>query len=298
MQTRDSKALTVRPSAAIIIPAYNEANVIGRCLEALLRDSHDGEFQIIVVCNGCQDATERVARQFSPRVRVFAIEEASKTNALNVGDRMATVYPRVYLDSDLEVTTKAVRGLSAALESSDRPAAVGFMDLDLSRCSRLVKAFYRTWQAHPYLKRGKFGGIYALSRQGCEQRGPYPGIIADDTYARDRFRFEEVAAVTDCRFTVFPPRNLSGLFRIRTRAYLGNLQLKGRVLAESADRPSETKIWLANIARTPSAWIGVPIYVAVNLFAKVSAVLRYRRASFAWLRDETSRHPQQRVKPA
>lgn len=298
MQDTDSKALTVRPSAAIIIPAYNEANVIGRCLEALLRDAHDGEFQIIVVCNGCRDATERVARQFSPRVRVFAIEEASKTNALNFGDRMATVYPRVYLDSDLDVTTKAVRGLIAALESSDRPAAVGFMDLDLSQCSGPVTAFYRTWQAHPYLQRGKFGGIYALSRRGCEQRGPYPGIIADDTYARDRFRFDEVAAVADCRFTVFPPRNLLGLYRIRTRVYLGNLQLKRHVLAESADRPGETKTWLANIARTPSAWAGVPIYIMVNVFAKLSATSRYRRASFAWLRDETSRYSQQRVKTA
>ena len=40
-----------------MIPAYNEGEVIERCLKALLADAREGEFEIVVVCNGCKDDT-------------------------------------------------------------------------------------------------------------------------------------------------------------------------------------------------------------------------------------------------
>ena len=46
---------------SIVIAAYNEAAVIGRCLDALLAGAAPGEFDVTVVANGCTDDTAEVA---------------------------------------------------------------------------------------------------------------------------------------------------------------------------------------------------------------------------------------------
>lgn len=281
-----------RPGASIIIPAYNEERVIRRCLDALLRDAEPGEFDIVVVCNGCSDGTEAAARSAGPGVRVFSIDQASKTAALNHGDRVANAFPRVYLDADLEVPAEDIRALVLPLRNPRRLAAIGYMDVELSGCSRPVRWFYRLWMLHPYLRQGKFGGVYALSRPGWLRRGPYPAVVADDTFVRERFSRDEYAAVDACRFRVFPPRTVPDVVRIRTRAYLGNRQLRAAAAPSyGSGGRSERRQWLRAVARRPDAWIGLPIYAAVNITAKARAARLYRRAQYGWLRDESSRQP-------
>ena len=98
------------PIASIVIPAHNEEAVIARTLSTLLTDAKDGEFEVVVVCNGCSDATHQISEGFAHRgVRTLSIETPSKIAALNVGDAAATVMPRVYLDADVQVTTDSVR---------------------------------------------------------------------------------------------------------------------------------------------------------------------------------------------
>lgn len=46
----------------MIIPAYNEAAVIERTLYPLSEAAAGGFIELIVVCNGCSDATADVAR--------------------------------------------------------------------------------------------------------------------------------------------------------------------------------------------------------------------------------------------
>jgi len=287
------------PRASVIIPAYNEGRVIGRSLAALLNDSVPGEFDIVVVCNGCSDDTAAAARGAAgPGVRVFSIDEGSKTAALNHGDRLAITYPRVYLDADLEVSGKSVRALIDALRDGRRIAAIGFMDVDTRDRPRRVRLFYRLWMLHPYLRRGKFGGIYALSREGCARRGPYPAVVADDTFVRDCFEPDECASVPDCRFRVFPPRTIGDIVRIRSRAYLGNRQLHGRDAPMLLGQRDGHGSWLQDVARRPDTWPGLPVYLYVNLTAKVRAARLYRRSDYTWLRDESSREPDQEVSAA
>lgn len=287
-----TKPIHEQPIASIIIPAYNEEGVIRRCLDALLRDSEPGEFDIVVVCNGCSDGTEEAARGAGPGVRVFSIDQASKTAALNHGDRVATAFPRVYLDADLEIPADAIRALVRPLRGPRRLAAIGYMDVELSGCSRPVRWFYRLWMLHPYLRQGKFGGVYALSRPGWLRRGPYPAVVADDTFVRERFSRDEYAAVDACRFRVFPPRTVRDVIRIRTRAYLGNRQLRAAAApSDCGSGRSEYFRWLSAVVRRPGAWIGLPIYAAVNITAKARAARLYHRAHYGWLRDESSRQP-------
>ena len=63
----------------VIVPAHNEEAVIGRTLRALLGSAAPGEFEVLVVCNGCTDRTAALVRSEFPSVRVLERSEASKT---------------------------------------------------------------------------------------------------------------------------------------------------------------------------------------------------------------------------
>ncbi len=96
------------PSLLILIPAYNE----DRRIEPMLRDyaqffgrNYSGEFQIVVVLNGCTDDTlgvvRRVAAEF-PTVRALEFREAiGKGGALIEGLKLAAHADLIgYTDAD------------------------------------------------------------------------------------------------------------------------------------------------------------------------------------------------------
>jgi len=96
------------PSLLLLIPAYNEE----RRIEPVLRDyaeffgrNYSGEFQIVVVLNGCTDNTlgvvQRVAAEF-PAVRALEFREAiGKGGALIEGLKLAPLADLIgYTDAD------------------------------------------------------------------------------------------------------------------------------------------------------------------------------------------------------
>jgi len=278
----------IAPKVSIVIPAHNEANAIGRCLSGLLADSMPGEFDIVVVCNGCADDTAKIAASFGTRVRVFDLITASKVAALNFGDQAARTYPRVYLDSDLVISGSDIRSLVSLLDENTL-AAVGHMDVQLEERSWPIKSFYRIWARNPYLTAGKFGGVYALSEEGCKKRGPYPDIIADDGFAKNAFDSTECKSDHGCRFTVSPPATVKDLLRIRTRVHLGNLQLKSMENKHGEPSDAHQNRWLFNALRSPGLWPAIGVYLSINLAARVAAKYRHQREDYRWLRDESSR---------
>ncbi len=64
------------PHVAVIIPARDEANVIGRCLGSLLNQDYPGPFSIIVVDDNSGDGTADIARR--------AVSEAGERNRLTI----------------------------------------------------------------------------------------------------------------------------------------------------------------------------------------------------------------------
>ena len=107
--------------ATIIIPAHNEATVIGRTLEALADGQLREGTHVVVAANGCTDDTMGIARGFADRLRITVLDlpVASKQAALNgaddflFGDDRQENFPRIYLDADVELT--AIRGVGYML---------------------------------------------------------------------------------------------------------------------------------------------------------------------------------------
>jgi glycosyltransferase involved in cell wall biosynthesis len=260
--------------------------VISRCLETLLDGARPGELEVIVVCNGCHDETAAVARAAPHDVIVLEIDVASKAAALNAGDAVASTFPRLYVDADVELTIGAARATIEALGAGALCAAPAARH-DVSNRPWLVRRFYAVHERIPFfVGPGAVGnGVYGLSAEGRGRFERFPDITADDQFVLERFAPAERHTIRSEQFTIRTPRTLRGVVKVRTRSYRGNLELHAMELPDVAEErvgPSA----LGTLLRDRRVAAGVPVWLAVNAFAKMQA---RRRWDGAWERDDTSR---------
>jgi glycosyltransferase involved in cell wall biosynthesis len=270
----------------IIIPAYNEESVIGRTLDVLLEGARTGEFEVIVVCNGCIDKTAAFVRNRFPSVTVMERDEASKTAAINAGIEAANGEAVLLLDADIELEAKAARALLEAVRTPGIKAAIGHMDVDTNNAHWMVRAFYRVWMEHPYLRNGKFAAAIALSPAGLVHVGSLPRVTADDSFLRRVIPPEQVSVVDSVRFLVRSPRTVRSLVRVRSRSYRGNRELDSLDSCRQADFSDEAHGLVRHVASRPALWPAACVYFAITLAARG---LSRRGTGVRWERDLTSR---------
>jgi glycosyltransferase involved in cell wall biosynthesis len=68
LETRATLPRPENPRLSVVIPAFNEAHYLGRCLESLLRQATDTAYEVIVVDNASTDATAAIARSYGASV--------------------------------------------------------------------------------------------------------------------------------------------------------------------------------------------------------------------------------------
>ena len=276
---------------SIVIPAHNESSVIARTLSVLLRDPGSEEFDVVVVCNGCADDTANIARSFGSAVRVIESDLASKTYALNLGDQASRGFPRIYADADIVITVDAIRALAGRLERSDVLAVAPTPDIDLRGCSWLVRKYFGIRSRLPSSREGIGGsGVYGLSEAGRMRFARFPDVIADDLYIRTLFKREERVTLSFVKSTVFAPRTMRLLIAVRTRAYMGTLELAGRFPELWMNRGEANNRTLMNLFKELRLWVGILIYCYVAIVARWRAkIISLSPKPFIWKRDETSR---------
>jgi glycosyltransferase involved in cell wall biosynthesis len=275
-------------TASVVVPAHDEARVIDRCLTALLADAEPGEFDVVVVANGCTDDT--AARAARDGVRVLELPAAGKAGALDAGDRAATGFPRIYLDADVELTTAAARAVAAVLRTGPALVAGARPTPDLTGCSRWVRAYTRVWTALPVLQEGYVGsGVFAVSAAGHPRLTPFPPVLADDLWAR-RVLAPAQRATPDLAVTTHPARRLPDLVHRLVRVRAGNVQLeRGPHELAGGEGPRGVRGLLA----TPGVPLGDKlVFTGISVVVRAAAWVRARRGRTAvWNRDESSRVP-------
>ena len=260
--------------------------MIARCLRTLLADSTDDEWEVVVVANGCADRTAEIARTVAPHATVIELDEASKIAALNLGDRASTVYPRAYLDADVEISSASLRAVVRSLEVDGVECAAPRMTLVVGDRPWFVRAFYRAFGRLPYLGDGLVGhGIYVVSEEGRRRFDSFPDITADDLFIRNLFAEEERSSVEGATFVVHPPRTLSGLLAIRQRAYRGNEEYHRRGFTSRAAPTLDPGRNVRALLRHP---FDTTVFVAINTIARLQLRLR-RSTTTVWERDESGR---------
>lgn len=287
---------------SVIIAAHNEGAVIGRCLDSLLAGSHEGEFEVVVVPNGCTDSTASIAR--SHGVRVVESERASKAVALNLGDDLATSYPRIYLDADIVASPAHVRALVQAVSNQQATtapprrgtnvlAAVPRRELALADRPWAVRAYFAINTRLPAFRDGLFGrGMIALSEAGRARFERFPDAVADDLFLDSLFSPDEKQCVAEVATTVEAPRHTRDLLNRLRRVRRGNTAMRAAVATSQLDvavRRADRTAWLRDVVlQDPRLLAAGLVYAAITLTAAILAKLS-PRDDLTWQRDESTR---------
>lgn len=276
---------------SVVVPAHNEAAVIGRLLRGLLDGARPGEMEVVVVPNGCTDDTERVVASFGDAVAMVPLARAGKYAALRAGDDRTSGSEVVYLDADVEIGADGVRGLAAALHEPGVLAVAPERVVATERSSLPVRWYYDIWQELPGVREGLFGrGVIGVSQEARKRLRALPDVMGDDLAASIAFAPNERRVVPGSRVVVHAPRTVGDLLRRRIRSVTATTQLR-QVTTTSMDSARTTKADLLGIVRRrPLAVPKMAVFLAVTAITRWRARTPISSGDFTtWLRDESSR---------
>lgn len=259
------------PRASVVISAHDEARVIVTTLSSLLGEAAPGEFEVVVVCNGCSDETADLARTVAD-VRVEEIATPSKIAALRHGDAVATTFPRIYLDGDVVLSTVAARALADALTTGDALAAGVPGELNYEGVSLGARLFMEFRQRLPVMQGGIIGaGVYAMSAPGRARFGVWPEVSGDDQFVLRLFTPQERVTVPGHRTLVDAPPDLRTIVRRGLRVRRGNQQLaRGGDGHQPLPSPSAgVRSALRSSLRSLRGMASAVVFVAVTLTIRV-----------------------------
>ena len=243
---------------SVIIPAANEAALIGRCLTALFANPPPpGGGEAVVVANGCRDDTAARARAMAGlagasgwRLQVLDLPQGGKPLALNAGDAAAKGDRRAYLDADVVVSPGLIGQLVAALAGEAATYASGTPRIPRPQ-SPVTRAYARFWQRLPFAAQtlAPGYGLFAVNAAGRARWGGFPAIISDDTYVRLQFSAAERVQVA-ARYDWPMIEGFGPLVRVRRRQDAGVAEvdrLYPGLLAREA-KPAMTRWQLLGLA--------------------------------------------------
>lgn len=133
-----------RPLVSVIIPAYNEAKVIGRLLASLKSQSYPN-IEIIVIDDNSTDATPKIAKTFTSHV--FTRPHAERSVQRNYGAAKSTGDYLLVLDADMELSPPVIQDCLDAVTRHPNIGAVVIPETSIAtnfweRCKAFERSFY------------------------------------------------------------------------------------------------------------------------------------------------------------
>lgn len=107
------------PYFSIIVPVYNAAHTIGRCIDSVLSQSLD-DYELIIINDGSNDQTEAICLQFNNDKIIYRRQENRGVSAArNRGLDLATGKWICFLDSDDSLEPDYLAEVSERTEESE-----------------------------------------------------------------------------------------------------------------------------------------------------------------------------------
>ncbi|MFC4070289.1 glycosyltransferase [Actinoplanes subglobosus] len=255
----------------VVIPAHNEQALIGACLAAVTGDAHGLDVRVIVVANGCDDATADIAR--TAGVFVIELPEPSKPAALNAAGPHLRGVPVVYLDADTVITPGTLRALLTAMDAAGGPVLAGPRPILVRSPSRITRGFAAVWSRLPSVAGDVIGGgCYAVNAEGRRRWTDFPDVIADDGYVRSLFARPERLVVDGAGFLLVLPSG-PDLGRVLARWRQGNAELGPSASPAGGHRGNARAV----LAR-PGLWPYLPAFLWVQVTSRFHRRRRWARA--------------------
>ena len=265
---------------SIIVPANNEAEQIGGCLESLLKSTPKPGYgsgsipvpmpiEVLVVANGCSDQTVAIAQKYASRFAamgwdfsVLDIAEGSKMLALNTGDAAAMHRARAYLDADVRLGPTLLDQLARVLQS-EKPVYASGQCVIAPAENWATKAYARIYSKVPFMTTGTPGcGLFGVSAAGRSRWGKFPDIISDDTFVRLSFAPQERLRLRG-KYSWPLVEGYSNLVKVRRRQNVGVSEVKHQYqkLMKNDDKPRLG--WITVLALAMRDPVGFAVYASV-----------------------------------
>ena len=237
---QDADAFVREASVAVVVPAYNEENVVLQTVHSLLACQHPRSFEIIVVDDGSTDGTSRVLREAfadKPLVTIVTRPNAGKPAALNYGISLTKADIVVTLDADTVFARDTIIRLAAWFADPKVGAVAGNAKVGnrinfLTRCQALEYVTSQNLDRRALTVLDSVtvvpGAVGAWRREVVQRAGGFSGqTLAEDADLTIRIQrmgyvvaYEERAiALTEA------PDTLRGFLRQRFRWMFGTLQV-------------------------------------------------------------------------
>jgi cellulose synthase/poly-beta-1,6-N-acetylglucosamine synthase-like glycosyltransferase len=156
-----SSKLQHYPTISFLLPAYNEEQIIGKCIDSIDRAAakYDGETEIVVVNDGSTDNTEKVVidsinKLASAHGKIFTIPNSGKGFALDYGLKRVSGEIVFRMDADSLIDKDA---LGPLVEHFEDPlvGSVSGLAFPLEATSLLGKAQNVLFASYLYVKRAQ-----------------------------------------------------------------------------------------------------------------------------------------------
>lgn len=264
---------------SIVMSIHNEPDVLLRTLMGLDEFLETSGVEIVVVVNGSSDNIAERVRTLTG-VTVVEMPESSKASALNKADDIATRWPRLYLDAEVQISPKAVADTFAALSQVGALAGRPKCTWDLSGAESAVRGYYRARAKMASAHKALWGvGVYGMSVEGHQRLKTFPAIVGDDLFVDQLFAPHEKVIVDTDPVIVRVPRT--------SRALIGALRRWKRGTGEAQSSIKQpmvrTVMGLLGTVRGPRSFLDACTYAGFTVWSRCQ-----RRQRYDWERDGSS----------
>ena len=156
----------VTPFATFVVPAYNEErNIAAKIENTLSLDYPADRIEVLVVSNGSTDRTNEIVRGFAdPRVRLIALEQPGKMEALNEGARSARGEILVLTDADFFLDRHSLREIARKFADAEVGGVCGTRGSGMQRDGDATgegEGMYGRWARWQKIRESEIGSVFA-----------------------------------------------------------------------------------------------------------------------------------------
>ena len=105
-----------KPLVSVIIPTYNSEKTLPLCLESIKRQTYKN-IEVIIVDNFSVDRTVYIAKSYGVKI---IQERAERGKAKNIGLKLANGQFILFIDSDMELTSKVIEECVTLMKSKQK----------------------------------------------------------------------------------------------------------------------------------------------------------------------------------
>src|SRR4051812_34923445 len=203
--------MSIATLVSIVIPTYQAAPFLERCLLSIQKQSHRN-VEVIVVDQQSADATTAIAREFGARVVTLPKPTfySPPTKSRNAGARESKGDILYHLDSDMELSSALVEEIVKIFAADERTGALIVHEENRTRGFwSKAKAFERRC----YWGNDRIESARVVRRSIFEAVGGYDESISSGEDFDIQKRYQEVASVGFCSNVVYHDLRLLSLRR-------------------------------------------------------------------------------------